>query len=65
MRVVDGITGVYVISGVSARFKPIDIVYNDGGFVVAKTDNTNSSALTLYEELIVSGGDLYDGKVVK
>ena len=65
VRVVDGITGVYVISGVSARFKPIDIVYNDGGFVVAKTDNTNSSALTLYEELIVSGGDLYDGKVVK
>ena len=65
LRVVDGITGVYVVDGISAKFKPVNIIYSDTGFAICAYDTTNSNALKQYDEVIVRGGDLYDGKIIR
>ena len=65
LRVVDGITGVYVVDGISAAFKPVDIAYSDTDFVICKYDPSHTQGLKQYDEVIVNGGDLYDGKVIR
>ncbi len=65
VRVVDGVRGVYVLSGITAKFKPINAVYSNSNFTICQTDATASNGLKLYDEVIVAGRDLYDGKVVK
>lgn len=65
IRVIDGVTGVYVLAGITADFKAVELLYSDSGFAVCKKDVTNSSALKIYDEIIVEGSDLYDGKTVK
>lgn len=60
-RIVDGKKGVYVKTGNTISFAPIEVVYTGNGFVVCKND----SELRLYDEVVVKGNDLYDGKVVK
>ena len=52
------------MSGIAAKFKPINILYSNASFTICETD-TASSALKLYDEVIVEGKDLYDGKLVK
>ncbi len=52
--------GVYVKTGNTVSFKPIEVIYTGKGFVVCK----KGGDLRLYDEVIVKGNDLYDGKVV-
>ncbi len=66
----DGTTmGVYVIRNDKARFLPVDLIYSGKNWVVVseKADDTadGNSPLKLYDELIVSAKNLYDGKVVR
>lgn len=65
VRVVDGVRGVYVLNGIAAKFKPINILYSNASFTICQNDTSASNALRLYDEVIVEGKDLYDGKVVK
>lgn len=65
LRVVDGITGVYVVSGITAAFKPVDILYSDAGFAICAYDAANNNGLKLYDEVITEGSDLYDGKIIR
>ncbi len=64
IRVVDGVTGVYVIQENEARFKKIDIIFSSVDFVICKIEDKNN-ALILYDEVITEGSNLYDGKVIK
>lgn len=65
VRVSDGVTGVYVLSGINAVFKPIEILYSDSNYVICKNDVQSSSGIRMYDEVILGGSDLYDGKTVK
>lgn len=65
LRVVDGITGVYVIDGIAAKFKPVDLLYSDSGLAICKYDTTKSNHLKIYDEVIVEGSGIYDGKVIR
>lgn len=65
VRVVDGQKGVYVVSGSTAKFKQVDIIYTSGGYCICSMDSSDSSSLGLYDEVIVKGKNLYDGKVVE
>lgn len=65
IRVVDGQKGVYILLGSTVRFRKVDIVYASGGYSVCRLDNTDSDMLGLYDEVIVKGKNLYDGKIVK
>ncbi len=66
VRVVGGKTGVYVISGMQAKFVEIDIVHSAGGYTLCKQDeNGDKTALRLYDEVIEKGRNLYDGKIIR
>ena len=59
-RIVDDQIGVFIKTGNAIKFKPIEVIYNGTGFVICKKDGE----LRLYDEVIVKGNDLYDGKIV-
>lgn len=61
----DGTQGVYVLKDRVARFKSVDILYNGESYVIVKEDNTKSGNVLLYDEVIISKKELFDGKVVK
>jgi len=64
-RVVDGVTGVYVLSGMEMTFKPIEALYTTDSYTIVKWDPSTPGALKLYDEIILSGKEIYDGKVVQ
>ncbi|MBO5402019.1 MAG: hypothetical protein J6A85_02470 [Clostridia bacterium] len=70
VRVLDGVRGVYVLDGNTVIFKKIEVLYDDNGtYLCALPDKDNkayvsASQLSLYDMIIVSGTDLYVGKVL-
>lgn len=69
IREVEGEQGVYVVSGNLIEFKKIEIAYSDSEYSVCVTP-TNENGYPLggyverYDEIIVEGTDLYDGKIL-
>lgn len=67
LRVVDGETGVYIVSGILLKFVPVKVIYTDEkeGYVICEQEQTTSDVLRLYDEVVVKGRKLYDGKIVQ
>lgn len=66
VRIVDGKSGVYVISGMQAKFVEINIIHSAGGYTLCELNPTNSTdELRLYDEVIEKGRNLYDGKIIR
>ncbi len=68
LRMTDGVMGVYVVRNDKAKFVPVELLYSGKEWVVVdeKMESAeNPSVLKLYDELVVSGADIYDGKVVR
>lgn len=68
-RLVDGKQGVYIMIGNTIEFREIDILLEmDGYYIVAEQDPVNdpdyASKLGLYDQIVVSGKNLYDGKLI-
>lgn len=61
IRFVDNTPGVYVVSGEYIVFKKIDIIYEDTGFVISSI-NADDSYVKQFDQVVVGGTDLYDGK---
>ena len=64
------VQGVYVLYGSEVQFKEISIVYAGNDFVLcdsSPTDGTlfSGETISLYDQIITEGDDLYDGKVIK
>ncbi len=64
LRVVDGTTGVYIVSGLESRFVAANILYSNDDYAICEINNSDSSRLRLYDEVIVKGKNLYDGKII-
>lgn len=68
LRIINGTQGVYTISGNTVRFKKVEIIYTSDDYYLVKqlksTDKDYASSLTLYDNVIIGGKDLYDGKVI-
>lgn len=62
----DGRTGLYCVVGMTARFKPVRVVYTDSdGYALVEPDTaTDTALLRSGDEVIITARDLYDGKVV-
>ncbi len=61
-------TGVYVMSGNYVKFRRINISSYGNGYVIVKSDDEAEEQfpyLSQNELIIVSGGNLYDGKLIK
>lgn len=64
IRVEDGVTGVYVLEGIRAEFKPVDIVYIGQDYYLVAGSDSDRDELFTNDAVIVGGKGLYDGKVV-
>ena len=63
----DGQTGVYCVVGVSARFKPVSVVYQGDGYTLVRPtrDAEGSAILRSGDEIIVTANRLENGVVVQ
>ena len=59
-----GQAGVYILEGAVARWKPIEILHDNGESYVVTLDKSSTNNLWPGDEIIVGAKDLYDGKVV-
>ena len=65
LRVVDGKTGVYVVSGINVKFVGVNVIYKTEEYIICEQKQTNDeTTLKLYDEVVVKGRKLYDGKVI-
>lgn len=63
VRFVDGKKGVYVLSGSVISFVPIEVLYATDNYCICEM-KTTGVRLKLYDEVIIKGKNLYDGKVI-
>ena len=64
LRTIDGEQGVFVKEGNLVHFKKIKIVYTDENIVLSEPKPLDDSYLAVYDEMILEGTDLYDGKLL-
>ncbi len=57
------VTGVYVLNGMTANFVPVEIIYSAPGYALCKISE-ESGNLRIYDEIIVKGKNMYDGKII-
>ena len=62
----NGVTGIYCVVGMSARFKPVEVIYTGGdGYVLVRgISETERTKLRPGDTVIVTAYGLFDGKVV-
>ena len=63
------VQGVYVLYGSEVIFKQISIIYADDDYVICETNPDegvlfNGETISMYDQVILQGDDLYDGKVI-
>lgn len=60
----NGNVGVYIMESANAAWKKVEILYDNGESYVVVLDKTSTYNLWPGDEVIVSGAEIYDGKVV-
>ncbi|MBQ7485038.1 MAG: hypothetical protein IJT78_00230 [Oscillospiraceae bacterium] len=63
----DGVLGVYCVAGITARFKPVEVVYRGSGYTLVRpaADASDSATLRRGDEIILTATRLEDGIVVR
>ena len=64
------VQGVYVVYGAELVFRQIAIVYSSDDYVICNEIPEsgvllNGSTISLYDKVVVEGGDLFDGKIIQ
>ncbi len=59
-----GRTGVYILEGANAKWKPVSILHDNGETYVVELDKSKTGNLWPGDEIIVGAKELFDGKVV-
>lgn len=62
IRIVDGQMGVYVKFSKLVQFKKIQPVYQDENYIILPIGGDENNQVELYDDIIVKGVNLYDGK---
>jgi putative membrane fusion protein len=65
VRVVDGQKGVYVLIASQVKFVPVNILWQGENYSVVEQQASDSKVLRIYDEIIVKGKNLHDGKVIR
>ncbi len=60
----DNSTGLYVLRGKIITFIPVEIIYTENDFAIISSSSSNGKSVRLYDEVIIKGKDLEDGKVI-
>ena len=64
IRTVDGVKGVYVISGNLVGFRKIHILYTTDDFTIVDNPEGESGYIKLYDKVVTKGVELYDNKLL-
>ncbi|MBR3955122.1 MAG: hypothetical protein IKJ63_06600 [Clostridia bacterium] len=64
LRVVDDQPGVYVLLGNVVRFRNVEPIYSEEKFAIVDASG-KSGYIKAFDEIILGGTDLYDGKLVQ
>ncbi|MBQ6863578.1 MAG: hypothetical protein IJO14_05000 [Clostridia bacterium] len=64
LRTVEGELGVYIRQGNVVTFRNVEVLYSADDYSVVK-DSQEPGYLKTYDEIIIEGTDLYDGKLIK
>ncbi|MGI6030702.1 MAG: HlyD family efflux transporter periplasmic adaptor subunit [Eubacteriales bacterium] len=67
-REVDGQVGVFTMEGSTCTFKPMEVLYEEGDYIIAAREDpvlSGKDCLQVGDEIIVKGDDLYDGKIIR
>ncbi len=64
LRVVNSVKGVYVQNGMQVNFVPVNIIYRNESYIICEKQNEQGDYLKLYDNVVVKGRNLYDGKIV-
>ena len=64
------VQGVYVLYGSEVQFKQVSILYADEDYVICDPSPEdgilfNGETVSMYDQVILKGDDLYDGKVIE
>ncbi len=65
IRVVDGVTGVYVLTASQVKFVAINVLWQGENYSIVEQQASTNKVLRIYDEIIVKGKNLYDGKFIK
>jgi hypothetical protein len=69
VRIVNGVKGVFILSGSVIRFREIEPLFEKNGYLIVTEKDLTSpeqkNRLGLYEMIITKGGNYYDGQIVK
>ena len=60
----DGTRGVYVREGNTLRFRKVEILYSTPSYSICK-EMEDRSYVRLYDDVVVKGKGLYDGKIIR
>lgn len=64
LHIVDGVKGVYIRYGDMAEFKKVTPIYENDSYFLVPTKQGEGNEVSTYDEIIVEGKDLYDGKLL-
>ena len=64
LRVVDSKRGVYVLTGMQVKFVEVNVIYSADNYMLCEKQTEDDKSLRLYDDVIVKGKNLYDGKIV-
>lgn len=64
IRIVDGVRGVYVLTASQVKFVEVNIIYTGDNYSIVEMEASDKSVLRIYDEIIVKGKNLYDGKII-
>ena len=62
VRAENGKKGVYVSNGSYLKFTPVNVLYSGNGYVVCEKKDPLDEGLHMYDDIVVKGKKLYDGK---
>jgi len=64
LRMIDGQLGVFIKYGNTVQFRLVDKIYETDDYIVSSVTEGSGEYLALYDEIIVSGKQLYVGKEI-
>ncbi len=64
IRTVEGQKGVYVLLAQQVRFVPVEVIWSGENYSIVKQEASEKEVLRIYDEIIVKGKNLYDGKII-
>lgn len=64
LRFQDDKPGVFVRSGMTIKFVGVNVIYRTDEYIICEQQVSNDSVLRLYDDVVVKGKGLYDGKIV-